>query len=91
VLSSGRNVFEELGKDFTLLALGGQDGAVKRFQDAARSRQIPLRIVQDTYDGERMAYGSSLVLVRPDQYVVWAGEEVPADTASILTKVSGQG
>ena len=35
-LSSGRNVFEELGKAFTLLAFDADDGAVRAFEQAAR-------------------------------------------------------
>ena len=34
----------------------------------------PLAIVRDTNEGERARYGASLILVRPDQFVAWAGE-----------------
>jgi hypothetical protein len=88
-LSSGRNVFEELGGGFTLLDFTADDRAARTFVDAARSRRIPLTVVRDTYEGGRTAYESRLVLVRPDQYVVWTGNEAPADTSALLRKVAG--
>jgi len=30
-----------------------------------------------------------LILVRPDQYVVWAGDTAPGDAISLLRKVTG--
>ncbi len=89
VLTSGRNVFEELGSGFSLLAFGVDDPAVSAFQDAADSLRIPLTVIRDSYDGPRQAYESKLVLVRPDQYVVWAGDEAPSDTSSVMRRVAG--
>jgi hypothetical protein len=90
-LSSGKNVFEELGTGFTLLAFGADDGAVRAFEDAARSRHVPLKLVRDSYEADREAYAAKLVLVRPDQYVVWAGDDAPADVASIISTATGTG
>jgi hypothetical protein len=87
VLSNGRNVFEELGQGFTLLALGADSGGA--FESAARARKIPLRIVRDRSDGACANYGASLILVRPDQHVAWAGESA-ADADLILKKGTGQ-
>ena len=89
-LSSGRNVFEELGNGFTLLAFGDQDPAVRAFQQAATSQSVPLKIVQDSYADGRTEYKAPLILVRPDQYTVWTGTEAPADAAAILQRVTGR-
>jgi len=88
-LSSGRDVFEELGDGFALIALGVEDGAVAPFAAAARARNIPLRIIRDTLAGGREAYEARLVLVRPDQYVVWTGDAPPADADTVMRKVVG--
>lgn len=90
-LSSGRNVFEELGTGYTLLALGANSGDVERFETAAKSLNLPLKAVCDSYDHGREVYESKLILVRPDQYVVWKGDESPADTLAVMRKVAGLG
>jgi 4-hydroxyisophthalate hydroxylase len=89
MLSSGKNVFEELGRGFTLLAFGAEEGAVRAFEEAAQAQCVPLTVIRDTQDGDRVAYEAKLVLVRPDQYVVWAGNEAPADPASIVRTATG--
>ena len=90
VLSSGRNVFLELGDGFTLLAFGVEDAAVRPFQDAAGSLQTPLKVVRDSYEADRVAYEARLILVRPDQYVVWAGNEAPPDASAVLERATGR-
>jgi len=90
LLSSGRNVFEELGSGFTLLAFGDQDEAARAFADAARACNVPLKIVRDTYAQGRTAYAAQLTLVRPDQYVVWTGASAPADASRLIHRVAGR-
>ena len=88
-LSTGRNVFEELDAGFTLLAFGADDKAVGAIQQTAGSQRLPLKVVRDSYDGGRQEYGSRLILVRPDQYVAWMGDEAPRDVSRLLRKVAG--
>lgn len=90
VLSSGRNVYEELGRDFTLIALGADAaGGADAFEQAARSRNIPLKIARETALATRENYGSPLILVRPDQHIAWVGEAAE-DEDGIMQKVVGQ-
>ena len=94
MLSSGRNVFEELGGGFTLLAFsadeGADDGVVRAFEDAARTLGVPLKVVRDSCAGGREAYGKTLMLVRPDQYVAWDGDGAPADAGVVLSRACGR-
>ena len=90
LLSSGRNVFEELSDGFTLLAFDADDASVGALEEAARDRNVPLKVVRDTLAGGREEYQSRLVLVRPDQYVVWAGDAVTDDAVALLARVTGQ-
>ena len=90
-LSSGRDVFQELAfHGFTLIALDGNDATAAAFEAAAKAHKIPLKIVRDTYAGGREEYESKLILVRPDQYVVWIGNDKPADASAVLAKVVGR-
>ncbi len=89
-LSSGRSVFEELSDGFTLLAFDTDDGAVRVLDEAARQRKVPLKVIRDTHGGGREQYESRLVLVRPDQNVVWAGDTAPEDPTALIACISGQ-
>jgi 2-polyprenyl-6-methoxyphenol hydroxylase-like FAD-dependent oxidoreductase len=89
LLSSGRNVFEELGKEFTLLAFDADDGAVSVFAKAAKALNVPLKTVRDNYGDGRTAYEAKLILVRPDRYVAWTGMAAPGDAAQVISKIIG--
>jgi 2-polyprenyl-6-methoxyphenol hydroxylase-like FAD-dependent oxidoreductase len=88
-LACGRNVFEELGPCFTLLAFDAADETVAAFATAAKTLGVPLAVVRDTYRDGRQAYEAKLILVRPDRYVAWAAPSPPADAAAILRKAIG--
>ncbi len=89
-LSSGRDVFEEFGDGFALLAFGDDANLAKNFEAAAARLQIPLRVVRDTLADDRQDYEARLILVRPDQYVVWTGDGGAVDADAILRKAVGR-
>ena len=89
-LSTGRNVFEELGPGFTLLAFDADQRSVAELDLAARSLGVPLTIVRHRYDGERKRYEQPWILVRPDQYVAWAADALPADAFGLLRRVAAR-
>lgn len=82
-LSDGSNVFERLGRGFTLIALDAPDAGVGAFQAAARQLAVPLAILRDEANEGRENYAARFILVRPDQYVAWAGNDV-SDAGAIL-------
>jgi 2-polyprenyl-6-methoxyphenol hydroxylase-like FAD-dependent oxidoreductase len=90
VLSSGKNVFEELGLGFTLLAFDASDADVKAFEQAAAAAHVPMNVVRDTFKDGREAFERHLILVRPDQYVAWTGDGKPADLAALFAQVTGR-
>jgi 2-polyprenyl-6-methoxyphenol hydroxylase-like FAD-dependent oxidoreductase len=89
-LSSGRNVFEELGTGFTLLAFDVDPAVVAAFEAAAKALNIPFKAIRDSCDGGREKYAARLIMVRPDQYVVWIGDKGPDDVRGLLAKVVGR-
>jgi 4-hydroxyisophthalate hydroxylase len=86
-VSSGRNVFEELGPAFTLLAFDAEEREVAGFAEVAATLRLPLKVVRDSYLDGRADYDARWILVRPDRYVAWAGEHAPADARAVLRKV----
>jgi 2-polyprenyl-6-methoxyphenol hydroxylase-like FAD-dependent oxidoreductase len=89
-LADGRNVFEVLGRDFTLFAFGAPPSAVEGFRRAAKHRSVPLTIVQEPRGVAAQAYGAGLVLVRPDQFVAWSGD-MAEDPDAVLAWAIGDG
>jgi 2-polyprenyl-6-methoxyphenol hydroxylase-like FAD-dependent oxidoreductase len=86
-LSSGSNVFEELGDGFTLIDLGANETATG-FETAASALNVPLKVIRDSAADGREKYASRLILVRPDQFVAWAG--VDAEPSNILRRATGR-
>src|SRR5262245_53613818 len=68
-LSSGRDIFEELGRGFTLLGFDADDGTIGAFEQAAEALNIPFKTVRDSYADGRRRYEAPLILVRPDQFI----------------------
>lgn len=93
VMSDGRNVYEQLGEGYTLLALGAAPQAIQAFRDLAAGEGLPLQVIEDQAEGERQRYGAALILVRPDQFVAWAdsGSVSREEACAILQQVCGMG
>jgi 2-polyprenyl-6-methoxyphenol hydroxylase-like FAD-dependent oxidoreductase len=87
LLSSGRNIFEELGGGFTLIDLGS-DNAALAFEKAASELHVPLKVIRDSATDGREKFESHLILVRPDQFVAWTGDS--AEPATVLKRAVGE-
>jgi 2-polyprenyl-6-methoxyphenol hydroxylase-like FAD-dependent oxidoreductase len=88
-LSSGGNIFQELGGEYTLVTLTEDRQPAAAFQAAAKRLRMPLRVLADTFDAQRTAYKRRFILIRPDQYVAWTGDEPPANAADLLRRAAG--
>ena len=51
--------------------------------------RAPLKVLCDTFAAGREDFGARLVLVRPDQYIAWAGDTTPPDAVGIIRRVAG--
>lgn len=87
VLPDGRNIFEVLGEGFTLISIKADNSLVEGFRQSAETRKIPLKIVEADAPDLILAYGASLILIRPDQFVAWSGDDGNAD--EILARAAG--
>ena len=88
-LSDGRNAFEALGTGFTLIARGVPGDDVASWEREARLRDIPLTVVRTEAGGDAARWDAPLVLVRPDQFVTWAGAPEGADAGAVLARSVG--
>lgn len=69
--AGGGEVFAALGAGFSVLVAPGVEAS--DWVVAASTLAVPLTVIElDEESAER--YGSAVVLVRPDQFVAWAGE-----------------
>ncbi|MBO0742873.1 MAG: monooxygenase, partial [Hyphomicrobiaceae bacterium] len=88
-LSSGRNIFERLGPGFALLSFDGEETVCGAFGAAAEHLKVPLEVIRDRRTRGTERYEAKYVLVRPDHFVAWAGNEVSPEAATILRRAVG--
>jgi 2-polyprenyl-6-methoxyphenol hydroxylase-like FAD-dependent oxidoreductase len=89
-LKDGSSTLDLFGRGFVLLCFASdRQAGSKSFVEAAKDRDVPLKVVG--LDEGREAYGADYVLVRPDGHVAWRGNSPPEDVGSIIDTVRGFG
>ncbi len=88
-LGAGRSLYDELGDGFTLLRRPG--AACRGLERAARLRGVPLKVLEwrGRDAGDPDAGGPALALIRPDQYIAWAGQQEPDDGLALIDQLRG--
>jgi len=84
----GSSLYDAMGEGFTLLRFDPATD-VAALEAAARSRGVPLRILDLESKSAAIFDGSALVLSRPDQHVAWRGQRLPVDPLSLIDRVRG--
>jgi 2-polyprenyl-6-methoxyphenol hydroxylase-like FAD-dependent oxidoreductase len=84
----GRSLYDALGPEFTLLRLNATID-VAALAAAARTRGMPLKVLDVERPATATFYGGGLVLSRPDQHVAWRGDGLPADPLALIDRVRG--
>ncbi|MFM8555449.1 MAG: FAD-dependent monooxygenase [Betaproteobacteria bacterium] len=96
--TDGGDLFDAVGPGFTLLVTGdsqSSDQSVSRDRwvsdavQAAHDCGLPLSVVREPAEAVREAYGAPLVLVRPDEFVAWAGTEGSDLPRHVIDRVRG--
>ncbi len=87
-LTDGASLYDRLGAEFTLIALGAAADA-RLWIAAARARGLPLTVLHLPDAPELAALaGADWLLIRPDQHVAWRGDD--ADPGAILDITTGR-
>ena len=83
------DLWDQLGLGFTIVGLTENAECSKHFENAARTRGIPFKVV--TLADPRLVevYGCEAMLVRPDQFLAWVGTGEHADAESTLDRAIG--
>ncbi len=87
-LRDGSSLYDHFGQGFTLLATEGDGSEAGALAAAAAARKLPLRVVAPADPRLRGRYEARFALIRPDQYVAWRGDAVPADADGLLARVT---
>ena len=88
--ADGKSIFDQLGPAFTLLRVGARPPTGQALVDTARSRRIPLTVLEvPEAEAMRKYQGYGLVLVRPDQHIAWRSKQEPTNAAAVLDRVTG--
>jgi 2-polyprenyl-6-methoxyphenol hydroxylase-like FAD-dependent oxidoreductase len=90
-LPSGQDLWDGMGTGFALIDLIGADRIAAEFQNEAERLGLPLTVLSQASADLRSSYGAEMLLVRPDQFVAWAGNATDAHVASILARARGEG
>lgn len=88
-LSDGTAVQDRVGDGYTLLRLGGASADTSRVARAMAHFGAPFTTLDLADDRARDVYGYDLILLRPDLHVVWRGQTLPDDPASIAGLATG--
>jgi len=82
-------LYDHLCDGYTLLR-SDESLDVSGFINAASDCGMPFKLIDIGHQPKaRRVYDHKLVLVRPDNWVAWRADEVPANPAAIIDKVRG--
>jgi hypothetical protein len=84
-----RSTLDLFGQGFVLLRLGANPPSGARITAAAKTRGVPLKVIDLVSEEIAKLYERRLVLVRPDGHVSWRGDEAPEEAIALLDKVRG--
>ena len=75
---------------YTLLCMNGRHETAA-FEDAFRTRSVPLSLLHVQSEPARAIYERDLILVRPDMHVVWRGNRPPDNADDLAALATGHG
>jgi 2-polyprenyl-6-methoxyphenol hydroxylase-like FAD-dependent oxidoreductase len=74
---------------YTLLRLGGTRADTRPLEEAIRAYGAPLTVIERSDEIARDIYGFDLILLRPDMHIVWRGQQVSDEAATLAAVATG--
>ncbi|HEY1506991.1 MAG TPA: FAD-dependent monooxygenase, partial [Stellaceae bacterium] len=88
-LRPGVSILDLFGRNHVLLRFGADAPDAAPLRDAALGRGVPLDIHTIENAEAAQLYERKLVLVRPDGYVAWRGDRLPAQPLALIDRIRG--
>jgi 2-polyprenyl-6-methoxyphenol hydroxylase-like FAD-dependent oxidoreductase len=88
-LPDGSQLFDQLGAEFTLVDLSGENIGELMAKEANEYR-TPVTYLPVSDPVVRAVWERDLVLVRPDQHIAWRGSRAPENWTRVLDHVTGR-
>jgi 2-polyprenyl-6-methoxyphenol hydroxylase-like FAD-dependent oxidoreductase len=88
-LKPGVSTLDLFGRGYILLRFY-PTADVLSIVETANERNVPLEVVDIADVAAKAAYVNSLVLVRPDGFVGWRGDQLPNDVLGLIDTVRGE-
>ena len=88
-LNDGRNIYDLLGEDFTLILDDKMENEAEEAQNVAHALNIPLKVLRVSMSKEVKRWEATVILVRPDHFIAFAGQNKKASMYNILTMAIG--
>ena len=85
----GGDLYDAFEDGFVLLTRDASSEIAQDFVAAASGAQIPLQVVDSLTDEAWEHYDCSCILVRPDRFVAWAGNDRAGQAAEVLNRSVG--
>jgi 2-polyprenyl-6-methoxyphenol hydroxylase-like FAD-dependent oxidoreductase len=88
-LSDGAPLQDRIPDGYTILRLGSKAPDVSGLEKAVASYGAPVATLDIPDQVAREVYGFDVILLRPDMHIVWRGNAMPEDPASVAATATG--
>ena len=88
-LDDGSPIQDRIRDGYTILRLGRTQADTEGLAQAIRFYDVAVTVLDVPDAAPRDVYQHDILLLRPDMHIVWRGNRVPDDVASIAATATG--